>query len=437
MEKKLRNGIFLGLIFALLLSLPVSLLLKKPRQHSYTENRDLTQFQPVTIEGITSGEFQENFSQAVSDQSYFRDQALQLNSRLRQLLSRWSYAVAGLFQKAAEPDASNHGDAAPAVPSLPGKLLDTFSANALYEMDGEDYLIQLPFTYEEDVDQAIAQHAKEFGVLHQALPDAVIIVDAIELAFLSAANPLNAYYPQAVAGRYVDTLQQNLPQEVVGISQRFSRKEELLQAFYRTDHHFKASLAKEVYHTLYQELSLCGQLGPELELTEFEVPNSVMMGSKARAELYDGIQELLTDLQGELPLLEVYINGKSAARSDPQRVTSGELMELAKENGGYQAFYSEYFGYDYGEVKYVNPQAENDRCLLLIGPSYTQTFEKFLASHYSRCYVVDPRHYAEDMGESFHVIDYARRIGADDIVYFIQPQYLAEDVWQVVPGGEK
>ena len=69
--------------------------------------------------------------------------------------------------------------------------------------------------------------------------------------------------------------------------------------------------------------------------------------------------------------------------------------------------------------------------LVLVGPSYTQTFEKYLVEGYRKVYVIDPRYFEEYSGDKFHLVEFASEVGADDVVYCIQPQYLDEEIWRV------
>lgn len=421
MFQKIWNAVCCGLFAAVCLTVPVYFMLfHTPRAESVTENRTLAQFSRPTLTALTSGEFQRNFENAFSDQVFFRDGALMLNTGKQKIISALPNR---LFRQQVSR----------------GEVLEVFEENALYELSGERYLLQLPFIYDEEVASAIEHAGEAYGILRDALPEANIIVYDIEPVFLSSASPLNDLYPGSVSGAYSRLFAESIPDGIVSVSKRYTDIETILHEFYRTDHHFNAYGAADVYTTIYNELSKLTYIGEPVDVSDIcEVPHSEMMGSKARVSLYDGLSEPLTDINCTLPEYTVYMNGEEKARSRAAQVVTGEVRQNAdasEEDTRFLSMYAMYFGYDHAEILYENHESESGRTLLLVGPSYTQTFEKILASHYDKTYVVDPRYFPEEQGYEFDAVSYAQKIGADDIVYFAQSRTLASDAW-VVKGGD-
>lgn len=397
------------------------------RNFSIAENRPLQVFSVPTAEALADGSFMSLFETAVSDQAPGRDLLLALNKAGDRGLSRASYL---LF----------------APGSQIGKPLALLDGNITLYSTAEGWqLLQNPFLYDEalvsDGPSSIRAGAEGFAAAAAALPGTRIFVTDIEPVFLSAASPLNSLYPDAVAGRYSDALHRFLPEGVASLSLRAECFDDILHYYYRTDHHLNGYGAALAYETLYAALSQdTPELGPALDVSRIaEVPNTYGCGSKARSANYAMIRESLSEPVVELPEYAVTLDGESYPRSHAARVRSGEYLAAQAEEAAasgqsvspYLPYYAEYFGYDYGEVVYDNPEAPNDRVLLLVGPSYTQTFEQLLAAHYRRVHVIDPRQTDAFAGGQFDLIPYAQQIGADDIVYFIQPQYLADPLWQV------
>ena len=388
-----------------------------PRESSTSENRKLTTFTAPSWGGVFSGEYQKEFETALSDQAFFREDLLALNSNWNRRMGELAFFLNG------------RRDGGRIISELQGNIM-------LFDYKGRRTLLQEPFRYEDEVAERIVSGAKEFEGAVRALPETRFVLCAVEPSFLSAAGPLNSYYPNTVSGRYVDLLLENLPREVEGFAVRSESVDEILDGWYDTDHHFRGPVTAEIYSALYERLSAGrDDFGAQYPLTLWEVPHTEGRGSKARSALYAGIVEPLSELIARPPEYPVTLNGESLPRSHAARVDSGELeKEQAGKNSVdsiYFNYYAEYFGFDYGEIVYDNPDAESDRVLLLVGPSYTQTFEKYLVRGYKRVHVIDPRYYEEYAGEAFSLVDYAKEIEADDVVYCIQPQYLNDDLWRI------
>lgn len=388
-----------------------------PRASSTSENRTLTTFEAPTVEGVLSGAYQKQFETALSDQAFFREDMLNLNSIWNREIGKLAFLLTG------------EKDGGRIIAELPGDIM-------LFDYRGHRTLLQEPFQYDERVAERIVSGAREFGQAAAALSDTRFVLCAVEPSFLSAAGPLNAYYPDPVAGRYVDLLLENLPEGVDAFAVREDTVEGLLESWYDTDHHFRGTVAAEIYAELYGRLSAGREdFGPMYDLTVREIPYTLGRGSKARNALYPGITESLTGLAAETPDYPVTLDGESLPRSHAARVLSGELAaEQAAQDSVdsiYFNYYAEYFGFDYAVVTYDNPEAQSDRVLVLVGPSYTQTFEKYLVEGYRKVYVIDPRYFEEYSGDKFHLVEFASEVGADDVVYCIQPQYLDEEIWRV------
>jgi hypothetical protein len=68
--------------------------------------------------------------------------------------------------------------------------------------------------------------------------------------------------------------------------------------------------------------------------------------------------------------------------------------------------YASYFHNDFAVIEITNEQAPSEETLLIIGDSFTNSFERLFAEHYHTVYVIDPR-YSESL-DSFlvdHQID--------------------------------
>ncbi len=393
--------LFLLSIYSLIFYFPVA----EPRTESIIENRVMQQFPPARLKDIADGSFQTKFEKAIADQAFFRDPLLVANSKKDTFISD----IAALVLK---PKASY------------GKVITLFKENALYELHGKEYLLQYPFIYNDKIDRSIASAAEYFEKVKEET-GANIVSYSIEPIVMSDANPLNSMYPGYVGRRYGDTLLKSLPKSVTALSLRYWTIEENLADFYITDHHFNGNTAQKIYNNSYDALSKFSALSPRLNTEVIEVPNSLMRGSKARSSLYDKLSEMLTSAEAQIPEYKMIMNGKEeSARSNRASILAGNV--LSEEALKYTSVYAEYFGFDFAEIIYQNDSAQTGRKLMIIGPSYTQTFEGLLASHYKTTFVIDPRYWPEAYGEKFDIIKYTKEHEIDDILFLAQPQQYAE-----------
>jgi hypothetical protein len=378
---------------------------KPSKTQSVLEARTLAKFNAPTISGIASGDFQDNFEKAFSDQIPKRDTLLLLTAKIDRAFTRAGYSIA---------------------PDIGYPLAKAANSPYLYNYHGQRFLLATPARFYKVVDDAIKTELSTYDKLIRELPDTRFFASLIEPAYNAAINPLNPYFENPVNGRYLKTFIENAPQGMKLSVLEPHSMDEYLSYFYKTDHHWKAQGILKVYEDLYPMLSSGVQDFPsKLKINGIkDIKQAPFRGSFARLGLYPNISEYISAVDAEESDLEVYVNGKPSARSRKSQILGGSF-----KRGLFTNLYGEYYGDDFALVVYKNKRPAN-RNLLIIGPSYTQAIEPLLASHYKETYSIDLRHYEKFAGKPLNLKNYIKENKIDDVLLMVEPQLISSKIWQ-------
>lgn len=190
---------------------------------------------------------------------------------------------------------------------------------------------------------------------------------------------------------------------------------EVLELYFRTDHHFRTPGAYRVYQQIHALLQRGWEgIGPPwLPQRWFSLPGVRFCGSAARkGGAYDGIADPMEDAEFALPSFERKVPGHPVA----------PLLDRTPYQGrpeGFSRFtnhYGDYFGHSQGLIEYTCPTAP-DRRLLVVSDSFDNSMEPLLAGHYRHAWFVDLRHYRAQMGATPDIEQFIREWHADDVLF--------------------
>lgn len=393
------------------------------KEISLIENRELAEFPAVSfnqvnksleellqgnlslaINTLISGDFKDGFRSALerasADQFPFR---LPLAS-LTRLVERTQIKLAyGLFDD----------------PAFPASL----GVNYLLLWDEQVY-IQPPAVWDEQRKEYIDNRIENYKDLIEQFPESYFYIFYLERMAFAPYNPMIPYFPQADAGQSFVYFLENKPPELQVSSLQLRNLSEHKEKFFRTDHHWNIRGAWEAYEIIYNMLGKdIPELGPKLELSGFSKIEGVQFcGSYARRTLYPCQPDIFEYAQVDLKQYSTFVDGEETNYGN-----KGEYFKGNFSRDPYTGHYAEFFGFVAPQVEYHfdNPNARN---LLIIGGSYTQAMQEFVASHFNKTYVVDLREY-----ENFSLGYFIDTYGIDDVLIIGDVIVYSREGWQINP----
>ena len=321
---------------ALMLLIAVVAIILPDAETSTTENRSLQTMPQVSVSSITSGRFQDAFTDYVSDQFPAR--------------TLWA-------------------DVQVAVSTLAGGM----ESNGVYRCK-DGYLIQ-PFEQPEDDRAAAAIEA--FHANHGDLPTHVLIAPTAVNAY---ADKLPFGATTDDQGAYIDSLSERFGAAGMDfIDVRGVLTSERDDIYYHTDHHWTSTGA----YLAFQQAA--GQLGVDAS-TEYEQVSltSNFSGSlKSKSGYFmtpDDELSAYVPTSGSFNCIITYVE-------EQQKVTTPYETTALDGSDPYQLF----FGGNHAQIRIETPNL-NGRTLLVIKDSYANCFLPFLIGQYERIFIVDPRY---------------------------------------------
>ncbi|MEC4273302.1 hypothetical protein VJ923_09045 [Adlercreutzia sp. R25] len=146
----------------------------------------------------------------------------------------------------------------------------------------------------------------------------------------------------------------------------------------------------------------------------------VFYGSLARRALENGCSDRIYDADIETPDFKVTIDGAEA--SIESLVHRGMYNDGRWGGNAYANRYAEYFHTDFGLIQIDNPNPVEDKDVLIVGDSYTNCMERFLACEFATTYVLDPRHDSRSIDEFLE-----EHKGISDVVFIMRSTNFLSD----------
>lgn len=320
------------------------------REFSEKENRMLEQKPELTLSGIESGRFMEQYESYQSDQIAGRDLWVQLKTR---------------------------------VDLLMGKR----ESNGVYKGKSKYLMEDIKTPNQEQMEHNLASMCS----FQEAYPDIPMYMMLVP----NAANVLSDKLPSFAVTRDQDKdfaeIQKALKGHLTWVDVSSAMKDHKSEnIYYHTDHHWTSLGAKYGYEALAEALKL--DTSKEVELKPYAVSDSFNGTLSATSGYETGYEEpmyvYLPKEEGTGP--EVVV---SYVEEQEKKATLYDTSKL-KEKDKYAMF----LGGNSGLIDIRTTADSTDR-LLIVKDSYANSLVPFLTPYYREIFMVDPRYYYGDIHE--------------------------------------
>ncbi len=319
------------------------------------------------LEPFISRSFQAQLDQAVKDQFPFRIFLTTLSKSIERLLIKASYSF--VFD-----------------PAFPASLTSNY-----YILKSQPFYIQPPAIFKDSKKQIIDKRIENYAQIIKEHPDVNFYGFYFERMAFAPFNPMARFYPNADNGRSYKYFSLNKPEGLIVSEMHLKDLEDYQAKFFRTDHHWNIRGAWQAYEVVYEMLmKKYPEISPKLILKEFKsIPGLKFCGSYARRTLYPCSPDIFEYAEVSLPKFTTFVNGEEKPFGNKNDYLDGNFSHDKFAN-----HYAEFFGPVVALVEY-RFENTSDRNLLIIGGSYKQAMQEFVASHYKNTYAVDLREYED------------------------------------------
>jgi|GEM_PF-910279 len=336
------------------------------KETSQLEGRNYEHLPELELESIVEATFQSDFEQYVADSIPWRDQALMLNAGVqRTQISLASKA----FGYACYP---------------------TFYGSEYVYVLTRDAVVETLKTLTPSNEQAMERAAAAISELAEANEDVSFYLLTIDRANASDANPTLGYVTNPLTYTVLDEqLYDRLSPAITVTRQAYHTEDEMLDALYRTDHHWHTSMAYDCYAE--QVVRMIPNALPAEVLERISYDDIDFIGSCSRGGLCapvepDHIDDCVIDMSGFTVVRDRKEYGADVLEKQAAYL-DGNINPDPFTNR-----YAEYFHGDWGLWRIDNPNAQTDQSLLIVRDSFGGCMERFFAANYAHVYVVDFRH---------------------------------------------
>ena len=207
---------------------------------------------------------------------------------------------------------------------------------------------------------------------------------------------------------YVSLFQNKLNKNTIHTKFFNLTKDEYLNYYYRTDHHFNSYGAKEVYNELTELLGVSSNLN----LSHTLVRNPYY-GSHAKSTMLTRVSDVLTAID--------YPNNLKVNISD----SAFKPLKVSERKNNFYDYYVGYFSGMYDEVIYDNGNNYN-RNLLIIGDSLAWQVDYLLANSFDKTYVVNMK-YGKWLKNDLILSDYIKENNITHILFLREAKNIIFD----------
>ena len=353
MKKNILNIIFVAVMAVLLCITPVFYTIID--QRSSSESQVLTVFPKFTVGSFFDASFQTTIEQALKDQFFLHDEAIELTLGSKGGLHRMYNSIEELF----------------------GREKGLVPYGSVYQMFGTEYLTNLPYVYNEADAQGYIRKAGEISDFARKYPDAFVYVyyctRAEDLDWFDESEGMTSFNYSA----YLDGL---LDDSVRFSASKIRDFEEFKQRRYQTDHHWTDTGADWGYiEILLMMRGDMPDIGSARSISNRETFDDLKwLGSRWRESALSSKNVPLESF-----IVSNYVLEDHITLFDGKRVSLGlgELYaegEVTRDIGFDQ--YLNYFGFESAPIELT--YEGNDKNLLIIGDSFVRTIRDPLASHF-------------------------------------------------------
>lgn len=381
--QKIANAFFIAIVSATLFSVigyeavqHIIPGLETP-QKSYLEGREYQRFQKPTLETIANNNFQESFSKFVADDVPLRNKVIISNAALQQAAIQFASLPFGF------------------------EVYPTFFGSDYLYSPTKKRAYKMPLVQSADLSASINKARSVWSALIERHPDTRWFIYMPDRAPISLVNPGRNLINNAADRKYwEDEFFSKLPKSCTYVNGAYENAGKWDSDFFKSDHHWQIQGAFSAYQTLTKRLNVTS-----IEHAGFFETNSgKFWGSYARGGLcFSGESDRIWDIAYIPSALKVRINGKDANATSLDKgfyVPNTSYIAPAE----YSNVYEGWFHVDYAHIEIENETAETDKTLLIIGDSFTSNIERLFAENYRSVYVVDPRHFTDDINQLISAI---------------------------------
>lgn len=358
-----------------------------PKVINYNENRNAYQLPDIRLNTFFDKSFQNAFELAYADQ-------IPLASRMKTAKNIFAIATTDKYLNLFD----NH----------------TYHnlGNSIYKI--EDYLVFTPTKFKNVKPAIDAKIANINKTVQIADADVYLYYIDRDLDIDFNTNTNNGLYTY---------LANRLDSKIKVDRLEINNFEDYKEYYYKTDHHWNHKGVNQAYNDLIK--LLIDEKEISLKPNKEICLNSILDGSKSRT--LGGTKyfnEQFCTYTYNLPNHFTYVNGISVENH-------GQYKQLL-ENPSKQTTYGDWFGYDAGmlEYNYHNTKADN---LLIIGDSFDNAINEVLASHFNKTYVVDLRHFKNDIGQTFNIINFIKGNNIDKVLFLGSSSFIEMNAFMI--GG--
>lgn len=386
--------VFFGVLLACMV---VSAVMPKS-DFSEAENRALQEFPEISLDGILEGDVQESYEEYLSDQFFGRESFVSLCTNLKRLFGRKD--INGVYL--GEED----------------YLLEKYHASDFDKELVEDNVFYLSGFLGDYMERLGREHVRMLFV-----PSKGAVLSAYMPKYADAYN--TSYVPELMAEEL------SLPKEATEVLDLTGtlKEHEKEYIYYRTDHHWTTLGAYYAYAAYRESLK---QSAPPLKAYEQKVVAKDFLGTS-----YDKIQRLGKKDE----ICRFTFAGEQAASPSSLRLNfdDGEMVwdsYYDEESLSTKDKYSYFLGGNTAKI-HIETGADNDKTLLLLKDSFSNSFVEFLERDYAHIYMLDLRYTEGDIYDILAKLDEEHRITDVLVMYNIEKFMQDDNMWKLEKGQEQ
>jgi len=447
------NAVFLAALF-LFLAAGLVRSLVAPNDILEYENRKANKMARLTFESFLSGEFQDKFEEAISDQifgansikeTYNLAKSTFIQSRVkkvskadvlpdegdsREILIDDNSDVGGSeLDKDAQSSVEVKTETGSSIVSDPNKDSGTVVVQPAEKgtaTSGKYYSVGSGlYMFNDWVVQGLAsfsanqsrfdRYIARYNELIETYPDIDFYLYYIE----RDSDQNYATGSRAGIGEYLRQIV-DIPESHVGIEEVRSF-EEYKELNFKSDHHWNYKGSYQGYTDILEMIK--PEAEPLLPVAKLKV--GYTRGSFTKTEATATVTDDLVVYEFNFPKMDYYLNGK---KSDDYGHQASCIAAAKNGQNNKNVSYANFYGGDVGEISIYNGEGEGD--LLIFGNSYDNAVIKLLASHFEHTYCVDLRYFTSGTGATFSFASFLETHPVTDVIcignayYFLQSPFI-------------
>lgn len=340
-----RLNILLALVFiTFTITICTFSMLKKDKEFSAQENRNLAKKPTFTFKSYFSGDYTNEYTDYISDQFPGRSRFVSIKGKIDNLLGK------------NERNGVYIGE--------DGQLIEKYK-----EADKTETNMKV-----EAINKFFENH-KSLNTSFMLIPTAGSILE----------DKLPKYAPMDNQLSYIKSIESGLNSDIKFINpynDLYNNKDKYI--YYKTDHHWTSEGAYIAYRTMCEELGLTPK-----EKEDFNI-------EKVSQSFHGSLSSKIGSTSGPSDEIEIY-----SLKDD--KVVANYVVEHNKETSLFNSEaldkkdkYEVFTGGNHPLIN-IKTLGDTEKNLLLIKDSYANSFIPFLTSHYGEINVVDLRYYSDDL----------------------------------------